>query len=196
MSEITAAKVNELRRRSGAGFVDCKKVLDEAGGDIEEAIVLLRKKGSATAAKKAGRETHAGLIESYIHNGGRIGVLLELNCETDFVARNEDFRELAADICLHIAASNPLYLSRDLVPQSVIDQEREIAAAQVTGKPSAIAEKIVEGKMDKWFGQVCLLEQPFARNQDIRLEEHLAAVVSRIGENIRIGRFARYQLGE
>ncbi|MDR0728046.1 MAG: elongation factor Ts [Puniceicoccales bacterium] len=196
MSEVTAAKVNELRKRSGAGFVDCQKALDEAEGRVEEALVLLRKKGSATAAKKAGRETHAGLIEAYIHNGGRIGVLLELNCETDFVARNEDFRELAADICLHIAASNPLYLSRDLVPQAVIDQEREIAAAQVAGKPPAIAEKIVEGKMDKWFGQVCLLEQPFARNQDIRLEEHLAAAVARIGENIRIGRFARYQLGE
>ncbi|MDR3143601.1 MAG: translation elongation factor Ts [Puniceicoccales bacterium] len=196
MSEITAAKVNELRRRSGAGFVDCKKALGEAEGSIEEAIILLRKKGSATAAKKAGRETHAGIIESYVHNGGRIGVLLELNCETDFVARNEDFRELAADICLHIAASNPLYLSRDSVPQPVIDQEREIANAQVAGKPQAVVEKIVEGKIDKWLSQVCLLEQPFARNQDIRLEEHLASVVARIGENIRIGRFVRYQLGE
>jgi elongation factor Ts len=195
MSEINATLVSELRQRTGVGFVDCKKALLEAQGDIEAAIIVLKKRGMVAAAKKATRETHEGIIESYIHMGGRIGVLLELNCETDFVAKNADFNQLARDICMHIAASNPLYISRDCVPQASIDSEKEIAMAQVAGKPQNVIEKIVEGKIDKWFHQICLLEQVFVKNQDISVEEHIASVVARIGENIRVGRFARYQIG-
>jgi elongation factor Ts len=196
MIEINAMVVNELRQRTGAGFVDCKKALLEAQGNIEEAIVSLKKKGVISAAKKANRETHEGIIESYIHGGGRIGVLLELNCETDFVAKNAEFIQLAKDICMHIAASNPLYISRDLVPQAARDQEKEIALAVVVGKSREVTEKIVEGKLEKWLGQICLLEQPFVKNQDICVQEHIASVVARIGENLRVGRFSRYQIGE
>ncbi|MDR2420124.1 MAG: translation elongation factor Ts [Puniceicoccales bacterium] len=195
MLEVNATLVSELRQRTGVGFVDCKKALVEAQGDIEAAIIVLKKRGMVAAAKKATRETHEGIIESYIHMGGRIGVLLELNCETDFVAKNADFSQLAKDICMHIAASNPLYISRDCVPQTAIDSEKEIATAQVSGKPQNVIEKIVEGKIDKWFHQICLLEQPFVKNQDISVEEHIASVVARIGENIRVGRFTRYQIG-
>ncbi|MDR0445038.1 MAG: elongation factor Ts [Puniceicoccales bacterium] len=188
--------MGELRQHTGAGFVDCKKALLEAQGSLEEAIVILNKRGLITAAKKANRETHEGIIESYIHSGRRIGVLLELNCETDFVAKNAEFIQLAKDICMHIAASNPLHISRDLVPQAVKDQEKEIAAAGVTGKSQEVTEKIVEGKIEKWLGQICLLEQPFVKNQDICVQEHIASVVARIGENLRVGRFIRYQIGE
>jgi elongation factor Ts len=195
MLEVNATLVSELRQRTGVGFVDCKKALLETQGDIEAAIIVLKKRGMVAAAKKATRETHEGIIESYIHMGGRIGVLLELNCETDFVAKNADFSQLAKDICMHIAASNPLYISRDCVPQAVIDSEKEIAMAQVAGKPQNVIEKIVEGKIDKWLHQICLLEQPFVKNQDISVEEHIASIVARIGENIRVGHFVRYQIG-
>jgi elongation factor Ts len=151
--------VNDLRGQTGAGLLDCKKALVESNGNVEEAITILRKKGAASAAKKADRMTKEGLIESYIHVGGKVGVLIEVNCETDFVGRNEEFKAFARDLCLQIAAASPLYVSRDQVPEAEIAKEREIAAAQVVGKPPAAAQKIVEGKLDKYYSTVCLLEQ-------------------------------------
>ncbi|MDR2200735.1 MAG: translation elongation factor Ts [Puniceicoccales bacterium] len=196
MVEISATLVSELRRSTGAGFVDCKNALVEANGNFEEAVVLLKKKGMATAAKKLGREAKEGIIESYIHGGGRIGVLLELNCETDFVGKNSEFKQLARDICMHIAAANPPYLSREDVPVALVEQEKEIASAQVTGKPQHAMEKILEGKMDKWYQQNCLLEQAFVKDQSKTVNDCIAAAIAVIGENIRIGRFVRFQIGE
>ncbi|MDE6575921.1 MAG: translation elongation factor Ts, partial [Opitutales bacterium] len=191
MVEVTAKMVSDLRSSTGAGFVDCKQALVEANGDFEEAVTILKKKGIATAAKKAGREATEGIIESYIHAGGRIGVLLELRCETDFVAKNSEFQSLAKDICMHIAASSPLYVSREEVPSEILDKEREIAAAQAAGKPQNAIDRIVEGKLDKWFQQVCLLEQPFIKDQDKTVQETIASLVAVIGENIQVGRFTR-----
>ncbi|UPA28733.1 MAG: translation elongation factor Ts [Verrucomicrobiota bacterium] len=196
MVEVTAKMVSDLRSSTGAGFVDCKQALVEANGDFEEAVTILKKKGIATAAKKAGREATEGIIESYIHAGGRIGVLLELRCETDFVAKNSEFQSLAKDICMHIAASSPLYVSREEVPSEILDKEREIAAAQAAGKPQNAIDRIVEGKLDKWFQQVCLLEQPFIKDQDKTVQETIASLVAVIGENIQVGRFTRFQIGE
>lgn len=196
MSEISAKVVGELREKTGAGLMDCKKALLEAGGDMAEAEVILRKKGVATAAKKAGREASEGLIEQYIHMGGRVGVLLEINCETDFVAKTDDFKSLAKDICLHIAASSPLSIRREDVDPNLVEKERDIARSQAEGKPPAAVQKIVEGKVDKFFSTVCLLEQPFVKNPDQTVQDVLNAQIAKLGENIVIRRFTRYQLGE
>lgn len=192
---ITAQMVNDLRQATGAGLLDCKKALTEANGNVDEATTILRKKGAATAAKKADRATNQGLIESYIHVGGKVGVLLEVNCETDFVARNEDFKAFCKDVCLQIAAANPLYVSRDQVPEADLAKERDIAAAQVQGKPPAAVQKIVEGKLEKYYSTVCLLDQPFVKLPEKTVKEILTEKVTKIGENIQIRRFTRYQLG-
>ncbi|MDR1303127.1 MAG: translation elongation factor Ts [Puniceicoccales bacterium] len=196
MVEISAKLVSDLRGSTGAGFVDCKKALVEAEGDFERAVTILKKKGVATAAKKLDREANEGVVESYIHGGGRIGVLLELNCETDFVAKNSEFRQLARDICMHIAAANPLYIARKDVPADAADGEKEIASAQAQGKPQHAIDKIVEGKLDKWYQQICLLEQPFVKDQEKTVSDYITATIAIIGENIRISRFARFQIGE
>ena len=192
---ITAQMVNELRTRTGAGLLDCKKALTEANGNAEEAITLLRKRGAASAAKKAERATREGLIESYIHLGGKVGVLIEVNCETDFVARNDEFRAFVKDLCLQIAAASPLYVSRDQVPEADLAKERDIAAAQVVGKPPAAVQKIVEGKIEKFYSTVCLIDQPFVKQAEKTVKEILTEKIAKTGENIQIRRFIRYQLG-
>lgn len=192
---ITAQMVNDLRAATGAGLLDCKKALTEANGNVEEATTILRKKGAASAAKKADRATKEGLIESYIHVGGKVGVLLEVNCETDFVARNEDFKQLCKDLCLQIAAANPLYVNRTEVPEADLTKERDIAAAQVQGKPPAAVQKIVEGKLDKYYSTICLLDQPFVKLPEKTVKEVITEKITKIGENIQVRRFTRYQLG-
>ena len=192
---ITATMVNDLRQQTGAGLLDCKKALTEANGNVEEAITILRKKGAASAAKKAERATSEGLIESYIHVGGKVGVLIEVNCETDFVARTDEFKAFCKDVCLQIAAANPSYVSREEVPEADLAKEREIAAAQVQGKPPAAVQKIVEGKLEKFFSTVCLLDQPFVKLPEKTVKEMLTEKITKIGENIQIRRFTRYQLG-
>ena len=192
---ISATMVNDLRKQTGAGLLDCKKALTDANGNVEEAITILRKKGAASAAKKADRDTREGLIESYIHVGGKVGVLIEVNCETDFVARNDEFRQFVKDLCLQIAAANPLYVSRDQVPEADLNNEREIAAAQVAGKPPAAVQKIVEGKLEKYYSTVCLLDQPFVKLAEKSVKEMITEKIAKIGENIQIRRFVRYQLG-
>lgn len=192
---ISAKLVNELRQKTGAGLMECKKVLTEAEGDLEKAETLLRKKGIATAAKKAGRATSEGLIESYIHLGGKVGVLLEINCETDFVAKTEDFKLLARDICLQVAAAMPLHVSREDVPADEIEREKEIAASQMEGKPAHAIDKIVQGKLDKYLAGICLLEQPFVKNPDQTIKDLVNEKVTKLGENIVIRRFVRYQVG-
>lgn len=196
MSEISAKLVADLRAQTGAGLMDCKKALVESAGDSEKALSILRKKGVATAAKKAGREASEGLIESYIHLGGKVGVLVEVKCETDFVAKNDDFKSLARDIAMHIAAASPLFVSRESVPEDVLEKEREVAASQAEGKPPQAIQKIVEGKLDKYFSTVCLLEQPFVKNPDQTIRELLTENIAKLGENLVVERFARYQLGE
>jgi elongation factor Ts len=192
---ISAQMVNELRSATGAGLLDCKKALTEANGNVDEATTILRKKGAASAAKKADRTTKEGLIESYIHVGGKVGVLIEVNCETDFVARNDDFKQLCKDLCLQIAAANPLYVSRDQVPEADVAKEREIAAAQVVGKPPAAVQKIVDGKLDKFYSTICLIDQPFVKLPEKTVKEIVTEKITKIGENIQIRRFTRYQLG-
>ncbi len=187
--------VSDLREKTGAGLLDCKKALTESNGNTEEAITILRKKGAASAAKKADRATKEGLIESYIHVGGKVGVLLEVNCETDFVGRNEEFKAFCKDVCLQIAAANPSYVSREEVPEADLAKEREIAAAQVLGKPPAAVQKIVEGKLEKFYSTVCLLDQPFVKLPEKTVKEMLTEKITKIGENIQIRRFTRYQLG-
>jgi elongation factor Ts len=187
--------VSELREKTGAGLLDCKKALTEANANLDEAITILRKKGAASAAKKADRTTKEGLIESYIHVGGKVGVLLEVNCETDFVARNEEFRAFCKDVCLQIAAANPLHVAREEVPEAELAKEREIAVAQVQGKPPAAVQKIVEGKLEKFFSTVCLLDQPFVKLPEKTMKEILTEKIAKIGENIQVRRFTRYQLG-
>jgi elongation factor Ts len=192
---ITAKMVNDLRVRTGAGLMDCKNALVEAKGNAEEAITILRKKGAASAAKKADRATREGVVESYIHVGGKVGVLIEVNCETDFVARTDEFRAFVKDLCLQIAAANPTYVSRDQVPEADLNAERDIAVAQVQGKPPAAVQKIVEGKLEKFYSTVCLLEQPFVKVQEKTVKEILTEKISKTGENIQISRFVRFQLG-
>lgn len=192
---ISAQTVKELREKTGAGLLDCQKALAETGGNIEEAITLLRKKGAATADKKAGRATKEGLIWSYIHSNNKVGVLIEVNCETDFVARNDDFKAFCNDLCLQIAASSPIYVSRDEVPEAAIASEREIAVAQVQGKPPAAIQKIVEGKLEKYYSTICLLDQPFVKLPEKTIKEILTEKIATIGENMTIRRFVRYQLG-
>ncbi len=195
--ELSASLVKDLRARTGAGFMDCKKALEEAKGDIETAVELLRKKGLAELKKRAAKITKEGLIDSYVHAGGKIGVLVEVNCETDFVARNEDFKEFVHNIALHIAASNPLYIERDDVPPEVIEKEIEIYKAQglEEEKPLHVIEKIAEGRIEKFYQSVCLLDQPYIKNPDIKIEDYLGEIATKIGENIVIRRFVRYELG-
>ena len=192
---ITAKMVNDLRLQTGAGLLDCKKALTESSGNAEEAITILRKKGAASAAKKADRVTREGLVESYIHVGGKVGVMIEVNCETDFVARNEEFRTFVRDLCLQIAAASPAYISRDQVPEADLAKEREIATSQVQGKPPAAVQKIVEGKLEKYYSSVCLVDQPFVKLPEKTVKEILTEKIAKIGENIQIRRFVRYQLG-
>ncbi len=192
---ISAQAVADLREKTGAGLLDCKKALTEANGNVEEAITILRKKGAASAAKKADRATKEGLIASYIHVGGKVGVLIEVNCETDFVARNDDFKAFVNDLCLQIAAASPLYVARDQVPEVDLAKEREIAVAQVQGKPPAAVQKIVEGKLEKYYSTVCLIDQPFVKQPEKTVKEILTEKIAKIGENIQIRRFVRYQLG-
>ena len=187
--------VNDLRTQTGAGLLDCKKALTEANGNTEEAITILRKKGAASAAKKADRVTREGLIESYIHVGSKVGVMIEVNCETDFVARNEEFKVFVRDLCLQIAAASPLYVSRDQVPEADLAKERDIATAQVQGKPPAAVQKIVEGKLDKFYSTIVLLDQPIVKVPEKTVKEKLTELITKIGENIQIRRFTRYQLG-
>jgi len=192
---VSAQTVKELREKTGAGLLDCQKALAESGGNMEQAIVILRKKGAASADKKAGRATKEGLVSSYIHVGGKVGVLLEVNCETDFVARNDDFKTFCNDLCLQIAAASPLYVTRDEVPEAAVAAEREIAVAQVQGKPPAAIQKIVEGKLEKYYSTVCLVDQPFVKQPEKSIKEIQTEKIAKIGENITIRRFTRYQLG-
>ncbi|RUM48357.1 MAG: elongation factor Ts [Hydrogenothermus sp.] len=195
---VDAKLVKKLREMTGAGMLDCKKALEETNGNLEEAVELLRKKGIAKAAKKAGRETKEGLIHSYIHAGGRVGVLLELNCETDFVARNETFKELANELALQIAAMKPKWVKREDVPEEIVAKEGEIAreAAIAEGKPEHIAEKIAEGKVNKFFQENCLLEQKYIKDESKTVEELIKEYIAKIGENIQVGRFCRFEIGE
>ena len=195
---VNAAAVKELREKTGAGMLDCKKALEEANGDLTKAAEILREKGLAAAAKKEGRVATEGLIESYIHAGGRIGVLVEVNSETDFVAKNEQFREFVRDVALQIAAANPKYIRREEVPQEALDKEREILTNQALneGKPEKIVEKIVEGRLSKYYEEYCLLEQPFIKDPDKTMEQLLKEKIATIGENLSIRRFVRYELGE
>lgn len=193
---IQANLVNELRGQTGCGLMECKKALEEANGDITKAIEVLRKKGVAKAAKKAERVTGQGRIETYVHGEGRVGVMLEMHCETDFVAKNDKFKDLVHDIALHIAAVNPLYISPDQVPAELIAKEKEIYQEQLAseGKPANIIEKIVEGKINKYYSEICLLKQPFIKDPDKTIEEIITEVISVIGENIKVARFARYEM--
>ena len=192
---ITAQQVNDLRGQTGAGLMDCKRALVETNGNFDEAVTILRKKGAASAAKRADREAKEGLVESYIHVGGKVGVLIEVNCETDFVARNDDFKALVRNLGMHIAAANPICVSRDQVPEADIAAEREIATAQVAGKPPAAVQKIVEGKLEKYFATVALLDQPFVKEPEKTIKEILTEAIAKTGENIQVRRFVRYQLG-
>ena len=196
MSEITPQLVKTLRDKTNAGMMDCKRALAETGGDLEKAEDFLRKKGILKAAGKSSRATKEGTVASYIHMQGKVGVLVEINCETDFVAKNESFRDFVKDITLHIAASSPLCVSRDSVPAALVEREREIARDQVKGKPANIVEKIVEGKVDKYFSTVCLLDQSFIKNPDITVQDFVKTKISELGENIIIRRFVRYAVGE
>lgn len=198
MSSISADQVKELRTRTGAGIMDCKKALAESKGDLEGAIDYLRKKGLSAAAKKSGRVTSEGLVSSYIHAGGKIGVMVEVNCETDFVARNEEFQRLVRDVAMHIAAARPSCLQREDVPQDILNRERDIFREQAlgSGKPEKVVDKIIEGRLEKYFGEVCLMEQPFVKDTDITVKDLINQSIARIGENILIRRFARYELGE
>jgi len=195
---ISATQVKELRDKTGAPMMDCKQALTEAKGDMEQAIVVLRKKGVATAAKKATRVTTEGSVAQYIHAGGKIGVLVEVNCESDFVARTDDFKELVHDIAMHIAASDPKFIRKEDVTPEAYEREREIYRAQAaaTGKPANVVEKIVEGKMSKFYEEVCLLEQPFIKEQTISVGQLIASRVGKLGENISVRRFARFKVGE
>lgn len=193
---ISAQMVSALRERTGAGLMDCKRALTEAGGDTDQAETLLRKSGVAQAAKKAGRTTSDGLVESYIHLGGKVGVLIEVNCETDFVAKTDDFKGFCRDLCLQIAAASPIAVKRDEVDPELVAKEKEIAEAQTAGKPPVAAQKIIEGKLNKYYSTVCLLDQPFVKNPDQTIQELLTAMIHKLGENIIVSRFVRYKIGE
>lgn len=196
--EVSAASVKELREMTGAGFVDCKKALQETNGDIEKAVDFLRQKGLSAAAKKAGRVASEGVVGAYIHGGGKIGVLIEVNCETDFVAKNEDFLNFVKDVAMHIAAVNPVCIERKEIHQDALDRERTVVKAQAleSGKPEKVIDKIIEGRMEKFYAESCLLEQNFVKNPDITINDYLNQTVAKIGEKINIRRFTRYQMGE
>jgi elongation factor Ts len=198
MAEISAQAVKELREKTGAGMMDCKKALTEAAGDVEKAVDWLRQKGLAAAQKKSARAASEGTVASYIHAGGKIGVLVEVNCETDFVAKTDDFRALVSDIAMHIAAAAPISVRREDVSQAVVDRERAVYKQQAmeSGKPANIAEKMVDGRLDKFFKEQCLLEQQFVKNPDITIQQLLTERVAKIGENLVVRRFVRFQLGE
>ena len=194
--EIDPKLVKQLREKTSAGMMDCKRALEEAGGDLEKAEAILRTKGIASAGKKASRATKEGIVASYIHQQGKVGVLVEVNCETDFVAKNDKFREFVKDITLHIAAAHPQYVTREEVPQKLIDSERAIYEGQVKGKPANVIEKIVAGKLDKFYSTVCLLEQGFIKDPDHTIKDLVASKIAELGENIVIRRFTRYAVGE
>lgn len=196
MPEITSALVKELREKTNAGMMDCKRALEETAGDLEKAETYLRQKGIAGAAKKASRSAKEGIVASYIHMQGKVGVLVEVNCETDFVAKNDIFRDFVKDITLHIAAAHPLYVAREEVPPALLEKEREVYAGQVTGKPANIVEKIVAGKIDKFYSTICLLEQSYIKNPDLTIQDYLKSKIAELGENLVIRRFARYMVGE
>ena len=198
MAEITAAAVRELRDRTGIGMMDCKKALQETGGDLEKAVDYLRKQGMAAVEKRAGREAKEGVISSYIHAGSRLGVLIEVNCETDFVARTEDFQQMAKDVAMHIAAERPVAVDREALDPAAIERERSIYLEQAKneGKPEHIAEKIVQGRLDKYFQDVCLMEQSFVKNPDQTIEDLVTEMTAKVGEKISIGRFSCFRLGE
>jgi len=196
MTEINPQIVKQLREKTNAGMMDCKRALSEAGGDLEKAEAILRTKGIASAAKRSTRTAKEGIVASYIHLQGKVGVLVEVNCETDFVAKNENFREFVKDITLHIAAAHPICVSREQVPAETLEKEREIYRGQVKGKPENIIEKIVEGKVDKFYSTVCLLDQAFIKNPDVTIRDLVTAKISELGENIVIRRFTRYMVGE
>ena len=195
-TEISPDLVKQLREKTSAGMMDCKKALVEAKGDLVAAETILRKKGAASASKKAGREAREGVIGSYIHVGDKVGVLVEINCETDFVARNESFRAFVKDVTLQVAAATPLYVKRDEVPESLLAIERDVASASVKGKPAAVVDKIIAGKLDKYYSTVCLLEQTFVKDNTKTINDLLTAKIAELGENIVIRRFTRFQVGE
>ena len=194
---ITTNDIKELRDQTGVGMMDCKKALTDAAGDLEKALDILRQKGLATAAKKASREASEGLVGSYIHMGGKIGVLVEINCETDFVAKTDDYQELVKDIAMHIAASNPLYVKREDIPSEIIEKEKEIYASQITNKPPGVIEKILAGKLEKFYSDSCLVDQVFVKDPDgkKKVKDLIVEIIARLGENIVIKRFARFQIG-
>ena len=198
MAEITAQIVKQLREKTGAGFMECKSALAEANGDMEQAELVLRKRGQAIAQKKASRATTEGLIGTYIHTGGKLGVMVEVNCESDFVARTDDFRELVHDISMQIAATDPRFLRKEDVTAEVIEKEEEVARARALGdgKPEKIIDKIVEGRMAKFYEEVCLLEQPFVKDNTVTIAQLIAGKIAKMGENIAIGRFVRFKVGE
>lgn len=202
MAEVTTQAIKALREKTGAGMMECKSALTEAGGDEEKAIEILRKRGLATATKKAGRIAAEGLVNAYIHAGGKIGVLVEVNCETDFVARGEDFRTFVHDLAMHITASEPRYISKEDVPAEVLGKEREIALEQArsdpknANKPAEVLNKIVEGRLSKFYQETCLLEQPFVKDQNITVAQLVNQMIQKTGENVRVRRFTRYKMGE
>ena len=193
---ISAKMVGELRQRTGGGLMDCKKALTEASGDFDKAVEWLRKKGMASADKKSGRGASEGVVESYIHTGGKVGVLIEVNCETDFVAKNDDFKNFVREIAMHVAASSPVCVSRYEINPELIEKEKSVALAQAEGKPEAAKKQIVQGKIDKYLSQVCLLEQSFVKNQDLTVDQFVKEKISKMGENIVIKRFSHFKLGE
>ncbi len=195
---IDAKVVKALREKTGAGMMDCKKALQEGGGDEEKSVDILREKGLSAAARRSGRVANQGIVDSYIHLGGKIGVLVEVNCETDFVALNDEFRGFVRNLCLQIAATNPGYLKKEEIPESILEKERQIIRAQALneGKPEKVIEKIVEGRLDKFYRENCLLEQPFVKDEDIAIGELLTNLIAKIGENIVIRRFSRFEIGE
>ncbi len=195
---IDAKVVKVLREKTGAGMMDCKKALVEAEGNEEKAMDILREKGLAAAAKRSSRTANQGIIDSYIHMGGKIGVLVEVNCETDFVARNDEFKEFVRNLCLQVAATNPAYLKKEDVPQEILDKEKEIIKAQALneGKPEKVIERIVEGRLEKYYRENCLLEQAFVKDEDVSINELLTALIAKIGENIVIRRYSRFEIGE
>jgi len=197
MSSLSAL-VKELRGKTGAGILDCQKALQDTGNDVEKAIDLLRQKGLAAAQKKAGRETKEGIISSYIHSGSKIGILIEVNCETDFVARNEEFQAFVKEVALQIAASHPLYVKREDIPENLIEREKNIYLAQMkeSGKPEAAWEKIIKGKLEKYYQEQCLLEQAFIKDPSVTIQDLLSQKIAKLGENLTISRFTRYQLGQ
>ncbi|MBI5491809.1 MAG: translation elongation factor Ts [Deltaproteobacteria bacterium] len=196
--EISATAVKELREKTGAGIMDCKKALAESKGDIEKAVTYLREKGLAAAQKKSARAVSEGMVTAYIHGGGKVGVLLEVNCETDFVAKTDGFAALVKDIAMHIAAMSPQYVSRNEVPAEVVEKEKEIYAAQAreSNKPEHVIQKMVEGKVEKFFKEVCLLEQPFVKNPDVTVEKLVVEAIAKLGENMSVRRFSRFKVGE